>query len=130
MIIDLIQPLVKQTIAVASTEAPVMMDIGAWSLTVEGTIIHTNQDQREHRWDGDEPTAITALAEALHGRQITAVGIEASCLYLVLNSGTIRLIPDDRYESWSLTGPDHLLIVCRAGGDLALWPAKGLETPG
>ncbi|GIM88393.1 hypothetical protein Ato02nite_001860 [Paractinoplanes toevensis] len=38
-------------------------------------------------------------------------------------AGGARLLvgADDDYESWAVIGPDGLLIVCLAGGELAVW---------
>ncbi|WP_156934862.1 DUF6188 family protein [Pseudonocardia spinosispora] len=38
-----------------------------------------------------------------------------------VNGSTIVVAADDEYESWNLTGPQGLRIVCMPGGELAFW---------
>ena len=35
--------------------------------------------------------------------------------------GTLAVLPDEKFESWQLTGPDRFLIVSLPGGETALW---------
>ncbi|WP_370629240.1 DUF6188 family protein [Paenarthrobacter nitroguajacolicus] len=45
-------------------------------------------------------------------------------LHLEFPDGSIiDVLPDERYEAWTLAGPDGLLLVSLPGNGLALWSA-------
>ena len=37
---------------------------------------------------------------------------------------TVQAHPDPRYEAWTATGPDGMLVVTLPGGDLAVWSSR------
>jgi hypothetical protein len=59
----------------------------------------------------------------------SAVAFKSGGLRIVFGSGRmLRVDPDPRYEAWTATGPDGMLIVSLPGGDLAVWPSR-LDDP-
>ncbi|MGX6607203.1 DUF6188 family protein [Micromonosporaceae bacterium Da 78-11] len=57
---------------------------------------------------------------------------DAGELRLTFNSGAeLQVGIDAEFESWAVTAPDGFLIVCLAGGELAVWgdPAYGSALP-
>ena len=49
-------------------------------------------------------------------------------LQITFGSGARLLVGADAdFESWALTGPDGLLVVCLARGELAVWGDAGLS---
>ena len=65
----------------------------------------------------------TVEGEALLGDVVRAASVnERGELTLAFTSGTELLVGvDAETESWAVTGPDGLLTVCLAGGELAAW---------
>ncbi|MHA7194428.1 DUF6188 family protein [Paenarthrobacter nitroguajacolicus] len=50
--------------------------------------------------------------------------MEAGALHMEFSDGsTIDVLPDERYEAWTLAGPDGLLLVSLPGDGLAIWSA-------
>ena len=69
----------------------------------------------------DSDTVATALLSVLNQRasQITITGGQ---LIISFETGlTLKVDPDQRYESWQISSDDGLLIVCTPGGDLTIW---------
>ncbi|WP_127507046.1 DUF6188 family protein [Actinoplanes solisilvae] len=73
---------------------------------------------------GSQVVIETAVeGEALLGDVVHAASVsDAGELTLAFTSGTKLLVGvDAETESWAVTGPDGLLTVCLAGGELAAW---------
>ncbi|MEU4235903.1 DUF6188 family protein [Actinoplanes sp. NPDC026619] len=58
------------------------------------------------------------LGDVVHGARARESGELAICF-----AGGAELLvgPDADFESWAIVGPDGLLVVCLAGGELAVW---------
>jgi hypothetical protein len=73
---------------------------------------------------GSQVVIETAVeGEALIGDVVAAVRVrETGELAITFTTGTELLVGvDSDAESWAVTGPDGLLTVCLAGGELAAW---------
>jgi hypothetical protein len=56
---------------------------------------------------------------------LSAVAFKSGGLRIVFSNGRkLRVSPDVRYEAWTATGPNRMLIVCLPGGGLAVWPSR------
>ncbi|MET3425497.1 hypothetical protein BJ973_004709 [Actinoplanes tereljensis] len=67
-------------------------------------------------------TSSDALATLLGDAVTSARARETGELEITFASGARLLVgADDDYESWAVIGPTGLLIVCLAGGELAVW---------
>jgi Family of unknown function (DUF6188) len=72
-----------------------------------------------HASDSD-PVA-TALLSVLNQRasEITLTG---GRLIITFETGlTVKVDPDQRYESWQISSEDGLLVACTPGGELVVW---------
>ena len=69
---------------------------------------------------GDEPSDVLAT---LLGDVVRAAWMrDCGELHLAFRSGSeLSVSPDADVESWAVTGPDGVLMVCLAGGELAVW---------
>lgn len=71
--------------------------------------------------DTDPPEALKPL-DGLVGQAIADSLIDRGTLTLNFDDGArIVVRPDDDHESWTVTGPEGLLIVCMPSGELAVW---------
>jgi hypothetical protein len=71
---------------------------------------------------GDDPS--DALATLLGDVVAQARTRDTGELQITFVSGwQLCVAADADYESWAVTGPDGFLIVCLAGGELAVWGA-------
>jgi len=69
---------------------------------------------------GDNPSDV--LATLLGDIVRTAWTHDSGALHLVFGSGSeLSVGVDADVESWAVTGPDGVLMVCLAGGELAVW---------
>ena len=70
----------------------------------------------------DPPEAFVPVRNLL-GTSISTSNIgENGSLSLTFDDGSILHVePDPNYEAWNLSGPDGLVVVCMAGGELAIW---------
>ncbi|GAA0583834.1 hypothetical protein GCM10010172_80980 [Paractinoplanes ferrugineus] len=67
-------------------------------------------------------TSSDVLATLLGETVRTARARETGELEVTFGSGSQLLVaPDPDFESWALVGPAGLLLVCLAGGELAVW---------
>ncbi|UGT60692.1 DUF6188 family protein [Nocardia asteroides] len=64
------------------------------------------------------------LESALRG-SVTAATVGPSGVLTVDLDSALRLVvpPDDKYEAWSLTGPNGYRVVCVPGGETTVWTA-------
>jgi len=69
---------------------------------------------------GEHPSDIlaTLLGDVVHDARILATGELQLCF-----AGGARLLvgADPDFESWAITAPGGILVVCLAGGELAVW---------
>ena len=75
---------------------------------------------------GENPSDIlaTLLGEVVRSARARDTGE----LQISFGSGArLRVGADAEFESWALTGPDGLLVVCLARGELAVWGDTGLS---
>ena len=69
---------------------------------------------------GDNPSDV--LATLLGDVVRTAWTRDCGALHIVFGSGSeLSVGVDADFESWAVTGPDGVLVVCLAGGELAVW---------
>jgi hypothetical protein len=69
---------------------------------------------------GENPSDVlaTLLGDVVRTARTTGTGE----LRITFRSGAeLRVRPDDDVESWAVAGPEGLLIVCLARGELAIW---------
>lgn len=77
--------------------------------------------------EGDELVDDKDLAAALYGaigKTISDFTIsDDGVLSMSAGDAHIRAVPDQRFESWHVTGPgpQKQLVVCTPGGELAIW---------
>jgi hypothetical protein len=77
---------------------------------------------------GENPS--DAIAMLLGDVVRTARTRDTGELLLTFGSGSELLVGVDAdFESWAVTGPDGLLIVCLARGELAVWGDPGADPP-
>jgi hypothetical protein len=62
----------------------------------------------------------------LVGRSVSNATAESSgALRVTFDDGSMLIVqPDAAYEAWSVAGPNGALVVCTAGGKLAVWSAQ------
>jgi hypothetical protein len=67
-----------------------------------------------------------AAGLALFNVEVTsAVAFKSGQLRMVFGDGhMLKVDPDPRYEAWTVTGPDRMLVVSLPGGGLAVWPSR------
>ena len=93
------------------------------SVDIDFTLTLTTEQGWEVAVEGDQP-ADEELAAALHtaiGQPITLFNVQEGVLALDVGDARIRAEPDPTYEAWNIAGPDKQLVVCRPGGELAIW---------
>jgi hypothetical protein len=73
---------------------------------------------------GEHPSDV--LASLLGDIVRAAVTTDAGELRLTFVSGSVLSVGVDAdFESWAVAGPDGFLVVCLAGGELAVWGDAG-----
>jgi hypothetical protein len=78
----------------------------------------------QHDVDPEDHESLGPILSTV-GRLIEAVDTEGGVLSLTFSDASrLRCDPHDRYEAWQVVGgsPQHL-VVCMAGGELAVWEA-------
>jgi hypothetical protein len=72
--------------------------------------------------------AAAALLSVLN-RRASQIAVTGGQLAISFETGlTLRVDPDQCYESWQISSDDGLLIICTPGGDLTIWyPPSGLR---
>ena len=109
---------------VRSGYAVVLQFSDGYEVTVESTV----------RLDGAgggvevEPDELPSPAlDRLVGDTVRAAGVrDTGELTIAFGSGRELVVSVDAdYESWNVTGPDGLLVVCLPGGGLAVWGVAG-----
>ena len=117
-----------QTVARVADDRPLRVHIGSdWLVTAESAMTFTDADGAVRHFQGDDPETASALAPLLTGRTIESSVIKDGSLRLVFTDGAeLFAPPDPHYESWNVTGPNRLLIVCTPGGELAIWSDEEL----
>jgi hypothetical protein len=75
--------------------------------------------------DSDPPGKFDPVRE-LVGQEITESTVDDSgVLSLSFDTGSkIVSVPDGRYESWTMAGPDGRMVVSMPSGELAVWSAE------
>ena len=69
----------------------------------------------------DSDAVVTALLSVLN-QQATEITLTGGQLAISFATGlTLKVDPDQHYESWQISSDDGLLIVCTPGGNLAIW---------
>ena len=66
---------------------------------------------------------------ALAGRRVRTAGtLESGALHIAFEGDAELLVePSTDYESWTVTGPGGMRVVCLAGGELAVWSAREIS---
>lgn len=103
-----------------------------YTLTLQFTDLHEVQIEQPIRITaGGEPVEVSAEAEwsepisALVRDSVTgAEALADGTLVITFAGGTeLRVGPNPDYESWTVTGPGGMRVVCLPGGELAVWDA-------
>lgn len=72
----------------------------------------------------DDPSLLGPVLSITRSAVVSGFADDAGALHLEFTDGsTIDVLPDERYEAWTLAGPDGLLLVSLPGGGLAIWGA-------
>jgi hypothetical protein len=78
----------------------------------------------ESRFEPERQDVAAGLA-LFNTKVLSAVAFKSGHLRIVFNDGhLLRVSPDERYEAWTATGPDRMLIVSLPGGGLAVSPSR------
>ena len=88
------------------------------------TLRLTTQEGWEIAIEGEELVDDKDLAVSLYtaiGKPIASFGIQDGVLSFDVGEAHVRAVPDAKYESWNVAGPDKQLVVCTPGGELAIW---------
>lgn len=73
----------------------------------------------------DAAEAFEPLRRLIGQTILESTSDETGALTIVFEDGTRLLVnPDSAYEAWTVTGPDGMMIVCMAGGELAVWSGE------
>jgi Family of unknown function (DUF6188) len=92
----------------------------SWSVDVQDIRL-TDADGSAWVIDANGPPLETAPILRLLKQVVTEATAEGSVLRLRFASGmTLEALPDDRYESWSVSGPNGT-TQCLPGGELGRW---------
>jgi hypothetical protein len=75
----------------------------------------------------DTANELVARLEPLLHRRISSADIETTGgLAVTFDDGTrLHVDADDRYEAWTIAGPDGQMVVSGPGGKLTEWPGDG-----
>ncbi|SEA74320.1 MULTISPECIES: DUF6188 family protein [unclassified Mycobacterium] len=88
---------------------------GSFTLDAQGKSLYLTPDT-------DRPEAFETMYSLVGKRVSTSRISDNGSLSLEFEDGSqIVVEPDKEYEAWTATGPDGLVIVCMAGGELAIW---------
>ena len=80
---------------------------------------HPGQVAIAHAPDSD---AVAAALLSVLNRRASEITLTSGHLIISFETGlTLKVEPDQRYESWQISSDDGLLIVCTPGGDLTIW---------
>jgi hypothetical protein len=55
------------------------------------------------------------------GHPLSSFWIKDGVLSISVRDALIHAVPHPHYESWNIAGPEHQLVVCTPGGDMAVW---------
>jgi uncharacterized protein DUF6188 len=85
------------------------------------TIVLAHPDGSGGAHATDSEALVLALLSVL-GQRVSGITLSGGQLSVSFEAGlTIRVEPDQHYESWQINSDDGLLIVCTPGGDLVVW---------
>ena len=76
--------------------------------------------------EGEELVDDKRLAAELYravGHPLSSFWIKNGVLSISVRDALIHAVPHPHYESWNIAGPEHQLVVCTPGGDMAVWDA-------
>lgn len=69
-----------------------------------------------------QSSTLVHVLNLLHEQLLDANAQSDGTLRLVFANGVVIVVPPDpNYEAWTLEGPAGYLVVCRPGGELAVW---------
>jgi len=101
------------------------LDIGSgYRITVETPLSVTGDG---HAWVGEPATGDTAAAllRVLHTDVTSAKVVDDGGLRLETACAVIEVAAHESFESWQLSGPGRLLVVCAPGGDVVVFRGDG-----
>ena len=74
--------------------------------------------------EGEELVDDKRLAAELYravGHPVSSFWIKNGVLSISVRDALVHAVPHPHYESWNIAGPEHQLVVCTPGGDMAVW---------
>lgn len=94
---------------------------GGWELRINGDFRITAEGRTDHANAQSErlsePRALSFLQLVV--RDAT---VRDGTLQIRFSDGSaLHVSPPEKFEGWTLSGPDHLLMVSLPGGQLAVW---------
>ncbi|MGO4599030.1 DUF6188 family protein [Terrabacter sp. 2RAF25] len=97
-----------------------------WEFRLAGHTVLEIDGRAPQAIDNDAPPEArdTDLIQSLVGQTFNSVAISPEGrLDISLAGARLSVDPDDRWESWELSGAGGAKIVCVAGGELVTWAA-------
>lgn len=81
--------------------------------------------------ENDSPESFEPIA-AIVGHSITEWAVDDDGALRITFGDSARFViePDADYESWTVSGPDGMLVVCTPGGELAVWQSTSESVDG
>lgn len=97
------------------------------TVRAQGFITYRDIGGAVHEVDPEgDPRSLGPLLEIARSVVSAASAAEDGTLAVVFRSGAVlQVAPDERYESWVLTGRSGFMVVCTPGGEIAVWEGQG-----
>ena len=95
------------------------------ALRIECAFTYRKSDSVPVLYDPNgDPPLLGPVLSVVRSAVVNGFADEAGALHIEFSDGsTIDVLPDERYEAWTLAGPDGLLLVSLPGDGLAIWSA-------
>lgn len=102
---------------------------GGYELSIESDFVLSGSEWQTELSPGVNAASGSEALSALEKRTVTSsVTGDSGALLMTFNDGiSLRVDSDEEFESWTLTGPGGLKVVCMPGGELAVWSAGQRE---
>lgn len=99
---------------------------GGYEIRIETDFSLHDSDGDLHVSPGVDPDVNSGRLRALAGHTITTSIAENSGVLRVDfgNGARLRVEPDDRFDAWTVAGPNGMKVACMPGGELAVWSAE------
>ena len=90
-------------------------------IRLENEIIFSKQNQK-YILHPHQPLSLCPILEIVHWIIKEIIIFKSGKLNIIFeNEDSLIVNPLQAYESWQITGPNKLMIICNPGGNISLW---------